>query len=86
MPIYEYECSDCKHHLEVIQKLSDQPLVECPSCYKDTLNRLISATRFELKGTGWYVTDFKDKPKNKASTEPSTHSETNNATGSTTET
>ncbi len=61
MPIYEYECQACGYHLEVIQKMSDAPLVECPACGKPELKKLISAAGFRLSGTGWYETDFKDK-------------------------
>lgn len=66
MPIYEYECSACGHRLEAIQKLSDAPLQECPACHKPALKKLLSAAAFQLKGTGWYVTDFKDSGKKKA--------------------
>ena len=59
MPFYEYECSACKHHTEVLQKISDAPLKKCPECGKQTLTRLISAPVFRLKGGGWYETDFK---------------------------
>jgi putative FmdB family regulatory protein len=59
MPFYEYECSACKHHTDVLQKISDAPLKKCPECGKQTLKRLISAPVFRLKGGGWYETDFK---------------------------
>jgi putative FmdB family regulatory protein len=59
MPIYEYRCSSCKAELEKLQKISEPPLVECPECGKDTLVKLISASSFRLKGSGWYETDFK---------------------------
>ncbi len=62
MPIYEYACDDCGHHLEKIQKMSDAPLVTCPNCSKDSLRKLISVGGFQLKGNGWYETDFKNKP------------------------
>ncbi len=65
MPIYEYTCVSCEYKLEVIQKISEVPLKECPECGEDSLRKLISAVSFRLKGTGWYETDFKDKPKNK---------------------
>lgn len=71
MPIYEYQCTDCGHHLEAIQKMSDPLLTECPICQKSTLSKQISAAGFQLKGTGWYATDFKDKGK-KTDTKPST--------------
>jgi putative FmdB family regulatory protein len=67
MPIYEYACKSCKHTLDALQKMSDDPLVECPECGKPELRRLISAPRFRLKGAGWYETDFKkDKQRNLA--------------------
>jgi putative FmdB family regulatory protein len=59
MPFYEYECSHCKFYVEALQKISDPPLVKCPSCAKQTLKRLLSAPNFRLKGAGWYETDFK---------------------------
>lgn len=66
MPIYEYKCSACNHPLEVMQKMSDQPLTDCPACHKPSLVKLISAAGFQLKGTGWYATDFRNKPKEKS--------------------
>jgi putative FmdB family regulatory protein len=59
MPIYEYKCSACSHELESLQKFSDSPLVTCPACGKDTLTKLLSAAGFQLKGSGWYQTDFR---------------------------
>ncbi len=59
MPIYEYECGSCGHRFEAIQKMSDAVLKDCPACGNDTLKKLISAAGFQLKGTGWYATDFK---------------------------
>jgi putative FmdB family regulatory protein len=58
MPIYEYECLDCGKRFEIFQKMSEEPLKECKVC-KGRLNRLISQCSFQLKGTGWYVTDYK---------------------------
>jgi putative FmdB family regulatory protein len=66
MPIYEYRCSSCGHETEVLQKLSDPPLTECPACGKTTLRKLVSAAGFQLKGSGWYATDFKGGAKPKA--------------------
>lgn len=63
MPIYEYKCPSCKHQFEILQKMSDDPLMQCPNCHKDGLEKVISSTQFQLKGTGWYVTDFRDKDK-----------------------
>lgn len=61
MPFYEYECGGCGHRLEVLQPIGEAPLHECPSCHKASLRRLVSAAGFRLKGSGWYVTDFRDK-------------------------
>ena len=63
MPIYEYQCTACGHALEAIQKFSDEPLKTCPECNKETLQKLMSAAGFQLKGTGWYATDFRNKGK-----------------------
>ncbi len=65
MPFYEYECSACKFYVETLQKISDPPLKKCPSCGKETMQRLISAPVFRLKGSGWYETDFKSDKENK---------------------
>ena len=59
MPIYEYRCSQCGHELEVMQKISEAALTRCPSCSADTLVKLVSAAGFQLKGSGWYATDFR---------------------------
>ena len=59
MPIYEYQCEACEHKLEKIQKMSDDPLVDCPQCHEPKLKKLVSAAAFRLKGKGWYETDFK---------------------------
>jgi putative FmdB family regulatory protein len=59
MPIYEYRCNVCQHELEALQKMSDDPLVDCPACQQPELSKLISAAGFRLSGGGWYETDFK---------------------------
>ncbi|HEY6516002.1 MAG TPA: zinc ribbon domain-containing protein [Steroidobacteraceae bacterium] len=59
MPFYEYECRSCKFYTELMQRISDPPLVKCPSCGKRTMQKLVSAPVFRLKGSGWYETDFK---------------------------
>lgn len=59
MPIYEYQCQDCDEVVEVLQKIADAPVVDCPSCGKPSLKKKISAAAFRLKGSGWYETDFK---------------------------
>jgi putative FmdB family regulatory protein len=63
MPIYEYRCSACGHELEKIQRMSDEPLADCPDCGATELRRLVSAPGFRLKGGGWYETDFKKEGK-----------------------
>lgn len=63
MPIYEYRCHACGHALEAMQKMSASPLVDCPKCAQPQLKRQISAAGFQLKGSGWYATDFKNKGK-----------------------
>ncbi len=63
MPIYEYQCGQCGHRLESFEKMTDAPLTECPVCGKPSLQKLISAAGFQLKGTGWYATDFRNKGK-----------------------
>lgn len=70
MPIYEYQCGTCGHQLEAMQKFSDAPLTQCPECGKDTLKKLVSSTSFQLKGTGWYATDIRDKGKPKSTDTP----------------
>ena len=59
MPIYEYQCQSCQHRLEKLQRINDEPLIDCPQCGEARLRRLVSAAAFRLKGAGWYETDFK---------------------------
>lgn len=70
MPIYEYKCSSCGAQKDVMQKLSDTPLTQCPECGKATFSKQLSAAGFQLKGSGYYATDFKDKPASKCETSP----------------
>jgi putative FmdB family regulatory protein len=65
MPFYEYQCKNCGHTLEAMQKVNDSPLKKCPDCGKSQLTRLMSAPVFRLKGGGWYETDFKGDQDNK---------------------
>jgi putative FmdB family regulatory protein len=65
MPFYEYECKNCGHTLEAMQKVSESPLKKCPHCGKPHLQRLMSAPVFRLKGGGWYETDFKSEQDSK---------------------
>lgn len=80
MPIYEYRCHSCGHEMEVMQKMSEDALKECPVCAQPQLKKLISASAFQLKGSGWYQTDFKGSNKKdtadaKADAPPSSESE-----------
>lgn len=63
MPIYEYRCEDCSHRGEFLQKVSDAPIKSCPECGSERFSKLISAAGFQLKGSGWYATDFKNGSK-----------------------
>jgi putative FmdB family regulatory protein len=60
MPIYQYKCAACGHLEEALQKISDDPLTDCPSCGKPKLEKQLTAAGFQLKGSGWYVTDFRN--------------------------
>ncbi|MEH6627289.1 MAG: zinc ribbon domain-containing protein [Motiliproteus sp.] len=88
MPIYEYQCNDCGHQMEALQKISDDALKDCPACEKPALTKLVSAPSFRLSGTGWYETDFKtgnkknlagDQPKAKAADSKTADSKTANS-------
>jgi putative FmdB family regulatory protein len=59
MPIYAYKCGSCGHAKDVLQKISDAPLTDCPACGKSTFSKQLTAAGFQLKGSGWYATDFK---------------------------
>ncbi len=59
MPIYAYRCESCGHTLEALQKVSDAPLRDCPACGAAALHKQLTAAGFQLKGSGWYATDFK---------------------------
>jgi len=66
MPIYEYRCEDCGHQADHLQKVSERPLSKCPACGKKAYKKLLSAAGFQLKGSGWYATDFKTAAKKPA--------------------
>src|SRR3954467_8009841 len=66
MPIYEYRCDECAHQEERLQKISERPLSKCPACGKKAYKKLLSAAGFQLKGSGWYATDFKSTGKKPA--------------------
>lgn len=82
MPIYEYRCRACGFELEKLQKISEEPLRECPGCGKLELQKLVSAAGFRLSGGGWYETDFKSKNRKnlaKAEKKPAADSKTSSA-------
>jgi putative FmdB family regulatory protein len=66
MPIYEYRCAACGHQQEFLQKVSDAPLTVCPQCGKPELSKMVTAAGFQLKGSGWYATDFRNSGKKPA--------------------
>lgn len=66
MPIYQYQCEECQHDMEALQKMSDPKLVDCPECKSPSLRKQVTAAAFKLKGTGWYETDFKNSGKKPA--------------------
>lgn len=80
MPIYEYQCQACGHALEVMQKISDAVLVDCPQCSKPSLKKQISAAGFQLKGSGWYQTDFKNSGKKSGAATAETKSDSKSDT------
>jgi putative FmdB family regulatory protein len=80
MPIYEYRCMACSHEFEMMQKFSDPPLEQCPSC-AGKVNKLISRSAFHLKGSGWYVTDYgrSGSQSSKSDTNTNNNSETSSS-------
>ena len=84
MPIYEYRCQACGHQEEFLQRVNEPPFTECPVCHKPTFQKLLSAAGFQLKGSGWYATDFKGAGKRQA--EKKTESKTEAKTETKTET
>jgi putative FmdB family regulatory protein len=67
MPIYEYRCESCGHQQEFLQKVNDAPLTVCTKCGKATFSKMVTAAGFQLKGSGWYATDFKNSGSKPAS-------------------
>ena len=61
MPIYDFECTSCGFKSELMRKISEPSLITCPTCKKETFSKMLSAPSFQLNGTGWYASDFKDK-------------------------
>jgi len=70
VPIYAYKCSACGHEQDVLQKMSDPLLTQCPECLQETYVKQVTAAGFRLKGTGWYVTDFRDNDKGRQRPSP----------------
>jgi putative FmdB family regulatory protein len=68
MPIYEYRCSSCGFQKEFLQKVTDPLLSSCPECGKESFQKMLTAAGFQLKGSGWYATDFKGAPKSQSET------------------
>ena len=89
MPIYEYRCGECGFQKEFLQRMSDAPMKDCPECGKPALKKMVSAAGFQLKGTGWYATDFKSsgtKPaagKDKSTDKPADAAKSGDASTST---
>ncbi|HEY7739066.1 MAG TPA: zinc ribbon domain-containing protein [Steroidobacteraceae bacterium] len=87
MPIYQYRCGACGEEHEALQKVSEPPLTQCPACGKPALSKVLTAAGFQLKGSGWYATDFKGASKKsdekkadtKTETKPETKTETKSA-------
>ncbi|MCC2666187.1 MAG: regulatory protein [Gammaproteobacteria bacterium] len=95
MPIYEYQCTQCSHRLESFERMTDAPLTDCPACGESSLQKLVSAAGFQLKGTGWYATDFRNntgtvenksenKSEDKSEVKPEVKSNTDSKTTDTT--
>jgi putative FmdB family regulatory protein len=89
VPIYEYRCSRCGHQQEYIQKVSDPVLTTCPACARETYGKMLTAAGFQLKGSGWYATDFKNSgakspaKKDEASAEAKSDAKSDAKSGST---
>lgn len=79
MPIYAYQCGTCGHAKDVLQKMSDAPLTDCPACGAQTFTKQLTAAGFQLKGSGWYVTDFRGG--SGSSSAPATESKADAASG-----
>ena len=88
MPLYEYLCTNCEHQDDILGKSSVEPLLNCPACNNKTFQKQVSAPHFKLKGSGWYETDFKNKPKPESGkiNNEKTNTKTNTKTETRTET
>lgn len=76
MPIYAYKCSSCGFAKDVLQKISDAPLTECPECGQSSFSKQVTAAGFQLKGSGWYVTDFRNNSSGNSATGKAAPAET----------
>ncbi len=81
MPIYAYKCSSCGYAKDVLQKISDAPLTDCPECGKSSFAKQVTAAGFQLKGSGWYVTDFRNNSAGNSATGKAVPSESSSAGG-----
>lgn len=82
MPIYAYRCGTCGHAKDVLQKMSDAPLTTCPACGAETFSKQVTAAGFQLKGSGWYVTDFRGgSGGNSGTSAPATEAKTAGSAG-----
>lgn len=79
MPIYAYRCGSCGHAKDVLQKISDAPLTTCPACGAEAFSKQLTAAGFQLKGTGWYATDFSGRKSAPAETSPASDGASSNA-------
>ena len=86
MPIYEYRCSGCGHQQEYIQKVNDPQHTQCPACGKETYSKMLSAAGFQLKGSGWYASDFKGGGKKPEEAKPEATAEAKTETKAETKT
>nr|WP_257215296.1 FmdB family zinc ribbon protein [Pusillimonas noertemannii] len=82
VPIYAYKCSACGHAQDVLQKMSDPVLTDCPECGQSTYAKQVTAAGFQLKGSGWYVTDFRDGGKKAGSSSSGESSSSSSASSS----
>jgi putative FmdB family regulatory protein len=83
MPIFDFKCEACEYSKELLRKISDSIVTKCPECHKETFKKQVSAPSFQLTGSGWYVTDFKNKPKEGVKTETKTESKKDASASST---
>ena len=81
MPIYEYRCDSCGFQKEYIQRMSDPTLTDCPECKKATFSKMVTAAGFQLKGGGWYVTDFRNNGKGSSASTAKPESESGDPAG-----